>query len=63
MARKEDGVAQKGKTKSPGAKIDGASVGEETGGKKSIGRSQEATKAVGRGLAKLAFQKGGKQHE
>lgn len=60
MAKKEDGIAQKGKTRFSGAKIDGPSIGDESGGKKSIGRSQETTKAVGRGLAKLAFQKGGK---
>jgi hypothetical protein len=60
MSRKEDGIAKKGKTKSTGAKIDGPSVGEETGGKKSVGRSQETTKAIGRGLAKLAFLKGSK---
>ena len=47
MAKKEDGIAQKGKTRSSGAKIDGPSIGDESGGKKSIGRSQETTKAVG----------------
>ncbi|HQT82385.1 MAG TPA: hypothetical protein PLQ34_09475 [Ferrovaceae bacterium] len=59
MARKEDGVAKKGKTKATGAVPSGSEVGIQNGGKKSTGVEQDKMKAVGRNMAKLAFEKGG----
>lgn len=55
-----DGVAKKGKTQVQNPKNDGPSVGVQNGGTKSRGVTTDKMKAVGRGLAKVAFQTGGK---
>ena len=48
-----DGIAKKGKTKGKNLGDTGPSVGIQKGGKKSGGKTNEAMKAVGRGLAKV----------
>lgn len=55
-----DGAATRGKTKGENPKLDGPSVGVQTGGKGSKGVSNEGLKALGRGLARIKNQTGGK---
>lgn len=55
-----DGVAKQGKTEGQNPKHDGPKVGLYRGKNKAGGVTTEKMKAVGRGLAKVAFQTGGK---
>jgi len=53
-----DGVTKTGKTKGRNLGNDGKTVGTPSGGKSSKGVTSEKMKAVGRGLAKVAYERG-----
>jgi hypothetical protein len=54
-----DGITKKGKTKGKNLGDSGPVVAPKTSGKKAAGVSNEAKKALGRNLARVANQKGG----
>jgi hypothetical protein len=54
------GINKKGKVKGNNLGDDGAKVSVETGGKKTLGKTNADMKAMGRNLAKIKNQKGGK---
>jgi len=53
-----DGVTKKGKTKGKNLGDSGPSVGIQTGGKKNLGVTGKAMRAVGRNMARAANQRG-----
>jgi len=56
--RSADGVASKGKTKGKNLGDSGPTVGTNKGGKKTVGVTGQAMRAVGRNMARANNQKG-----
>lgn len=52
------GITKKGKVKGTNLGDDGARIGIEKGGKKTLGKTNADMKAMGRNLAKIKNQKG-----
>lgn len=56
--RAADGITKKGKTKGKNLGDSGPSIGVQKGGKKSMGVTNDALKAMGRNMARSANQRG-----